>query len=170
MHLKDYLQWIFGKPENGDRKYPILTVSFIGNIIFFPLLFFKPVFPTKLYILLFSILLFVPPTVFGYSKRPFVTGVGLGTWPLFSLGLQLGNHGIPTEYAVNMIQSGIFYCGLGLPVATILYGIGVFARERRLLGEHARRFAWQALLTSALTVAIVIIRFTTNLLNTEVLH
>jgi len=97
-------------------------------------------------------------------------GIGVGSWPVFSLGLELGNHGIPAAYIVNMIQSGSFYGGLGLPVATILYGIGLFARERRLRGEHARRFAWQALLTLALTTVIVIIRLTTNLLSTGVVH
>jgi hypothetical protein len=69
-----------------------------------------------------------------------------------------------------MIQSGIFYGGLGLPVATVFYGIGIFARERRLRGEHARRFAWQVLLMLALTIAILTIRLTTNLLNTDALH
>jgi hypothetical protein len=168
-NLIGYVQWVFGKPENGERNYPILTVSIIGNVMFLVLLFFKSGLP-KIIILLFGILLFVPPTVFGYSKRPFFAGVRVGTWPLFSLGLELGNHGIPTEYIVNMIQSGIFYGGLGLPVATIFYGIGIVARERRLGGERARRFAWQALLMLALTIAILMIRLTTNLLNTDVVH
>ena len=165
----EYVQWAFGKPENGDRNYPILTLSIIGNIMFLVLLFFKSELPT-LIMLLFGILLFVPPAGFGYSKRPFFTGVWVGTWPLFSLGLQLGNHEIPTDYIVNMIQSGIFYGGLGLPVATVFYGIGIFARERQLRGEHARRFAWQVLLMLALTIVILTIRLTTNLLNTDALH
>ena len=169
-NLIDYVQWVFGKPENGERNYPILTMSILGNVMFFVLLFFKSELTAELLIFLFGILLFVLPTVFGYSKRPFFTGVWVGTWPLFSLGLELGNHGIPTDYIVNMIQSGIFYGGLGLPVVTIFYGIGIFARERRLRGEHARRFAWQALLMLALTIAILTIRLTTNLLNTDALH
>ena len=69
-----------------------------------------------------------------------------------------------------MIQSGIFYGGLGLPVATVFYGIGIFARERQLRGEYARRFAWQVLLMLALTIVILTIRLTTNLLNTDALH
>jgi len=69
-----------------------------------------------------------------------------------------------------MIQSGIFYGGLGLPVVTIFYGIGIFARERQLREENARRFAWQALLMLTLTIAILAIRLTTNLLNTDALH
>jgi hypothetical protein len=165
----DYVQWVFGKLGKGDRNYPMLTVSIIGNVMFLVLLFFKSDLP-KLIIFLFGILLFIPPVVFGYSKRPFFTGVWVGTWPLFSLGLQLGNHGIPTDYVVNMIQSGIFYGGLGLPVATIFYGIGIFARERRLRGEDARRFARQALVVLTLTIAILTIRLTTNLLNTDALH
>ena len=71
----EYVQWAFGKPENGDRNYPILTLSIIGNIMFLVLLFFKSELPT-LIMLLFGILLFVPPTVFGYSKRPFLQVFG----------------------------------------------------------------------------------------------
>jgi len=168
-NLKDRLLWVLGKPEDGNRKQPILTASIIGNVIFVFLLFESEL-PTKFIIFLFGILLFAPPIIFGYSKRTFLTSVGVGALPLFSLGLEIGNHGIPREYIVNMLQSGIFYAGLGLPVVTISYRIGVFAREHLLRGEHARRFAWQALLMLTLTFIIFMIRFTTNLLSTEVVH
>jgi len=62
--------------------------------------------------------------------------VRLGTWSLLRLGLQLGGQGVPTEYSVNMVQKGIFYAGLALPIATVLFGIERFARERRFRGEH----------------------------------
>jgi len=159
-----------GPSADGSDDYPVLTVSTAGNTVFLALLFFKSTFPREPYIALFAVLLFAPPVAFGYAQRPFPVGIGVGSWPVFSLGFELGNHGIPTEYIVNMIQSGIFYGGLGLPVAMILYGIGLFARERRLRGEHAWRFAWQALLTLALTAVIVIIRLTTDLLSTGVVH
>ena len=162
------LRWLAGPSVDGSDDYPVLTGLTAGNVVFLALLFFKSTFPSELYIALFAVLSFAPPIAFGYARRPFPVGVGIGSWPAFSLGLQLGNNGIPTEYIINMIQSGIFYGGLALPVATTLYGIGVFARERRLGGEHTQRFARQALLTFALAVAIVIVRLTTDLLSTDV--
>ena len=164
------LQWLAGPSADGSDDYPVLTVSTAGNVVFLALLFFKSTFPGELYIALFAALSFAPPIAFGYARHPFPVGVGIGSWPAFSLGFRLGNNGIPTEYIINMIQSGILYGGLALPVAMILYGIGVFARERRLRGEHTQRFARQALLTFALAVAIVTIKLTTDLLSTDAVH
>ena len=168
--VKRHLQWVAGSPSDGGSKYPVLALSIVGNVALLGLLFFKSYFPAELYIGLFAVLIPVPPVALGYVKRPFSVGVGVGTWPMFGLGLQLGAAGVPTEYIVNMLQSGIFYGGLALPVATAMFGIGCFGRERRLRGEHARRFARQALLTLALSAVIVTIRFTTDLLSTGVVH
>ena len=167
--LKENLQEIIPSPDDEGGAHFVLPIVVIGNISFFVILFYKRVFPTEPYIVLLAILTIIPPTVFGYTDRSFGMGVGVGTWPVFSLGFELGNYGMPTEYIVNMIQSSIFYSSFGLPVATILFGVGLFARECHLRGKHTGRYARRALLTFTLTAIILTTRITTDILNTEVI-
>lgn len=168
--LKRHLRLLMGPPDTDSGNLSVLVLSICGNAIFLVLQFFQPAFPNETYIFLYAVLVFLSPIALGYTKSRFFTGVGVGICPLFIRGLWLGGLASPKEYTINIIQSGIFYGGLALPVAAAMFGIGLFARERRLRGEHARRFAWQALLALALTAVIIIIRLTTNLLSTGVVH
>ena len=167
---KESLSEIIASSDDRGGAYLILPIVIIGNILFFVLLFYKPTVPAELYMILLAILTVIPPTIFGYTGRSFTRGVGVGTWPVFSLGFEIGNSGVPMEYILNMVQSGIFWGSFGLPVATILFGIGLFADKRHLHGEYTERYVRRALLTFTLTAIILIIRIATDILNTEVVH
>ena len=166
----NYFKDFIGLSQDVDNINLIMIFSLIGNIIFFITLFYKRLFSFIMYVLILSLLILIPPIMIGYANRSFILGVGIGILPVLSLALDQGSSTPVTEYVGNMIKLSILWGGLALPIPTILFGIGIFPRERHLRGKQTRKFAWRATITFVITVMILIINLKTDILNTGILH
>lgn len=150
-----------------DLHYPVLLASVIGNAILLLPLFLGSA-PVRPYFALLAVLVVVPPAVMGYTDQPFSLGVGLGVLPAFVMAVV--DNPLRATYVDNMIKLGIVWGGLILPVATVLFVVGVLIRERTSSSDRMRNIAWRTLLAFVLSATILLLRTRTGLLDTGVLH
>ena len=156
-------------PRDG-YNYPILAFSVVGNLLLF-VRWAPDGGLSKPFLGLLVVLLVVPPVVMGYTDQPFSVGVSTGVLPMIIFAVV--DHwtlSITTTGIQNVVRGSIFWAGMALPVATLLFVVGVLLRERTLKGGYAQALAWRVLFAFVLSGTIFVIRDMTNLLATGELH
>mgnify|MGYP006270463943 FL=1 len=159
-----------GLSPRDSYNYPALSFSVVGNLLLFVRWVPDGGLSTP-FVGLLAVLLVFPPVVMGYTDQAFSFGVGTGVLPMIIFAVVDHWHLPMTATEIqNIVQGSIFWAGMALPVAALLFIAGVLLRERTLNGDHVRALAWRVLFACVLSVAIFVLRDLTNLLATGELH
>jgi hypothetical protein len=159
-----------GLSPRDSYNYPVLAFSVVGNLLLFVRWVPDGGLSTP-FVGLLAVLLVSPPVVMGYTDQPFSFGVCTGVLPMIIFAVVDHWHlPITATEIQTIVQGSIFWAGMALPVATLLFVVGVIIRKRNLKGNHVRALAWRVLLACVLSATIFILRDMTNVLATGELH
>jgi hypothetical protein len=154
--------------ENKNRI--IILLALFGNALFYINFQFRPlpVIPTLLAYLLAIIVVFVVPTLLGYMKNSFLLGVTIGVLPMLLWAVEIAS--LSRAWRRTILDQIIFRGGVWLPIAAILFGIGVAARERSIRGDRMKNIYKKIVITLVIGGIILGIHIYTDLLATSILQ
>jgi hypothetical protein len=151
-------------------NYIITTLALLGNILFYVSLQLRPlrVIPALLAYLLTIILVFVVPVILGYMNSSFSLGVSIGILPMLLWAIEIAS--LSRSWRRTILDQIIVKGGIWLPIAAILFGIGVAARERGVRGDRMKNIYKKIFITLVIGGIILGIHYYTNLLITSILQ